>query len=326
LIEDDMTDVSFAVSETAFKAVFNKVYPSVVLPFDGSTSAGPIWLGVEGEIHINGAGDIDFEDRNTFLLKELDIGWDKLVLRLGFDLPTITIGKFCLLRVPDNAPFLAGECLFEFPGGDIFEGAPDIGPIKLNLNAIISFLVSEISGRYSIGTEKKSDHIEVKAYVQALDVDPISINDTFGQLPSILQAGIAACAASVVSKIPQAWLLDAALGLVGFPSVTEWLLDLLDIEDDVEEWLMDKLNLSIGIDNLLYQIILDQVLEKVVFKIKDPYPIETKINANIADFGGFTDPQPTGTQFTIPTAGAPIVNPSAVFDEDYLWIRFDFGL
>jgi hypothetical protein len=321
-----MSDVSLSVSEAAFKAAFNKIYPSISLPFDGSTSLGPIWIGVDAAIHIEGAGDIDFEDGNTFLLKELDIGWDKLILRLGIDLPAVKVGKFCLIRMPDDAPFLAGECIVEFPGGEIFGGAPDIGPITINLNAIIPYVVSEISGRYEISLAKDGAKLVLKADVESLDVDPISINDTFGKLPLILRGAIAAAAAQYVTSHPPAWVIDAALGLLGFPTITELILDLLDIEDDVEEWLMDVLNLSIGIDNLIYQAILDKVLAKAVFEIPDPYELVPSITADVDDYGGFPDPVPPGPKFKIEPAKADILNPSAKFDADTLHIHFDLGV
>ena len=321
-----MSDVSLDVSEAAFKAVFNKVTPTPSLPFDGSTSLGPVWIGVEAAIHVEGAGDIDFEDGNTFLLKELDIAWEKLVLRLGFDIPTLEVGRFCVLRMPDDAPFLAGECLWEFPGGKIFEGAPDIGPLKINLNAIIPYVVSEISGRFEISLVKDGDALALKAYAQSLDVDPISINDTFGKLPTILQAAIAAAAASYISANPPAWLLDAALGILGFPSLTELLLDLLDIEDDVQEWLMDVLNISIGIQNLLYQAIIGTILDKTVFKIPDPYEFLPAFDVDVVDFGEFADPQPAGPQAKLEAPRAAILDPSAAFDADTLHIRFDLGV
>jgi len=321
-----MSDVSLDLSEAAFKAMFNKVTPTPSLPFDGSTSLGPIWVGVEAAIHVEGAGDIDFEDGNTFLLKELDIAWDKLIIRLGFDIPTIEVGNFCVLRMPEDSPFLGGECLFEFPGGKLFEGAPDIGPLTLNLNAIIPYVVSEISGRFEISLVKDGAALALKADVQSLDVDPISINDTFGKLPAILKAALAAGAASYIAANPQAWLLDAALGILGFPSLTEVLLDLLDIEDDVQEWLMDVLNISIGIQNLIYQAILDTILSKTVFKIADPYDFLPTFNIDVTDFGGFSDPQPAGPTTKLEPPRAEILDPSAAFDADTLHIRFNLGV
>jgi len=125
-----MSDVSLDVSERAFKEVFNRVTPTPSLPFDGSTSLGPIWIGVDAAIHVEGVGDIDFEDGNTFLLKELKIAWEKLVLRLGFDIPTVHVGRFCIMRWPEDSPFFPGECVWEFPGGELFGGAPDVGPVN----------------------------------------------------------------------------------------------------------------------------------------------------------------------------------------------------
>lgn len=323
-----MSDVAFSINEATFNTVFSKALASFKqLPFDGSSSVGPLWLGVEGAIHIEDAGDIDFEDGNTFFLKELDIGWDSLILRLGLDLPTVSIGKFCVLRFPEDAPFLGGECIFEFPGVTLFAGAPDIGPLTVNLNPIIGFIVTEISGRFTIDIRKDGDFQKIFADVEAIDVDPISINDTFGKLPALIKVSVASVAAQIVSKVPQVWLLDAVLGMLNIPSVTQWVLDLLDIGDDIEEWLMNKLNLSIGIDDLLYHVIFDEVLKNsALFKIDDPIHFVPEISANTADFGGFPGPVPSTPVFAIPATATRVLNPSVRFEEDHMWIRFDFDL
>ena len=325
-----MSDVTFSVSERAFKAVFNKIYPSIQLPFDGSnTGLGIVWYGVEGEIHIEAAGDIDFENTNTFLLKELEIGWDKLILRFGIDIPPIKIGGFCLIRMPEDSWFAPGECIVPIPGGTLFTGAPDIGPIKLNLNAIIPYIVTEISGRYTIGIRKGTDSGKkyqiVYADPQAIDVDPISISDTLGKLPAIVQAGVLVASAQMLALVPEVWMIDVLLSLLGVPTVTAYLLDLLDIHDDIEEWLMDVLNVSIGVDNLLYQVIFGEMLKREgLFKIEDPYPFVPEQTLDTADFGDFTTP-PTTPQFTMPKVGAAIVNPTVAFDADNMIVHFDFG-
>jgi hypothetical protein len=321
-----MSDVSLDVSQAAFKAVYNRVVPTISLPFDGSTSVGPIWIGVDASIHVDGAGDITFEDSDTFFLKEMNIAWDSLILRLGFNIPPVQIGRFCLVRMPDDAPFLAGECLFEFPGGTLFGGNPDIGPIKINLNAIISYVVSQISGRFQISLDKDGDFLALKAHAQSLAVAPISISETFGKLPLLIQAAIADAAASWIATNPEAWLLDTALGILGVPSLPYLLLNLLDIGDDVQIWLTDKLNIDIGIQNLIYDAILNAVLDKTLFKIPDPYKFLPTITANISDYGGFADPQPTGPATTLPPPHADILNPSAAFDANTLHIRFDLGV
>lgn len=101
-----MSDVSLAVSETAFAAVFNRTVPTPSIPFDESTSLGPVWFGLDAAFHIEGAGGVNFESTDTFWLDELRIGWDKLVCRLGFDIPTQEIPRFCILRVPDDVPLV----------------------------------------------------------------------------------------------------------------------------------------------------------------------------------------------------------------------------
>lgn len=321
-----MSDVNLAVSEAAFEELYNRIAPTVTRPFDGSTSLGPVWFGVEGAVHIESAGNIDFEDTNTFWLGELKIAWDKLIIRLGFDIPTVEIGHFCILRMPDDAPFLAGECLWEFPGGKIFEGAPDVGPIVVDLNAIIPYIVSEVSGRFKINLVKDKDVLKLVVHKESIDVDPISISDTFGKLPGIMQLAIADAAASYVAANPQAYLLDAALGILGFPSITELLLDLLDIEDDIQEWLTKVLNVDIGIQNILYGLIGEAILERTMFEIPDPYKFIPTFEVDIADYGEFEDPQPTGPKVTLEAPRAAILNPYAGFDEDTLHINFDLGV
>ncbi|WP_225772117.1 hypothetical protein [Inquilinus sp. Marseille-Q2685] len=321
-----MSEVTFSVSERAFTAVFNKIYPSVQLPFDGSnTVAGIIWYGVDGAIHIEGAGEIRFEDGNTFLLKELKIGWDKLILRLGIDIPELTIGGFCLIRAPRGTPFIGGHCIVPFPKISLFTAKPDIGPLTLNLNAIVAYLITEISGRFSIGIRKDGDFQKIYADPQAVDVDPISISDTFGKLPTIVQAGVAAASAQMLALVPAAWMADVILSLLGAPTVTAYLLDLLDIHDDMEEWLMDVLHVSIGLDNLLYQVIFASMLERTeLFKIEDPYPFVPAMKLDTADFGGFPV-VPATPDFMMPEVAAAILNPSVQFEAGVMTVRFDFG-
>ncbi|WP_153800501.1 hypothetical protein [Foetidibacter luteolus] len=332
-----MSDVTFSVNESTFKAVFNKAYPGKKLNFNESGSKVLVWLGVEGEIHIEGAGGIEFEDGNTFLLKELEIGWDKLILRLGLDVPNVEIGKFCLLRMPrsipfwGDAPFLGDECLVEFPGVTLFTGKPDIGPFKLNLNAIIPYIVTEIGGRYFIYINKEKDssgkfYQMVHAKPTAVDVDPISISDTMGKLPAIIQGGIYYAASQMIKYIPQTWMVDVVLSFLGFPTLTAFLLDLLDIHDDVEDWLMDVLNVSIGIDNVLYQLIFQEMLEsKELFKIEDPYPFIDAKTLDVSDFGGYKT-TPAGSTFELPAITAPVTDAAVEFAEDNMFIRFNFGI
>ena len=86
-----MSDVSLSVSQAAFETIFSRVLPTPSLPFDESASFAGLQFGIAGAIHVTGAGGVDFEDGDSFWLGELEIAWDKLSLKLGFDIPTVTV-------------------------------------------------------------------------------------------------------------------------------------------------------------------------------------------------------------------------------------------
>jgi len=321
-----MSDVSLSVSEAAFATIFSRILPTPQLPFDESASFAGLQFGIAGAIHIAGADGVDFEDGDSFWLDELEIAWDKLVLRLGFDIPTVHVGGFCILRLDDILPGESNDCVWEFPGADLFGAETDLGPLVIDLSPIVSYVVTEVSGRFSISPLSEGGTLKLKIRKQAIDVDPISIQDTFGKLPAILQAAIVAGAAKYVTANPPAFVIDLALGILGFPSLTELLLDILDIGDDLQEWLTRRLNVEIGIPNILEGLITNAVLKKTMFDIPDPYGLLPTLKMDIADFGGFTDPQPPGPMTTLAAPAANIVNPEARFDADMLHIRFDLGL
>jgi len=321
-----MSDVSLSVSEAAFETIFSRILPTPLLPFDESASFAGLQFGVAGAIHIAGADGVDFEDGDTFWLDELEIAWDKLVLRLGFDIPTVRVGGFCILRLDDILPWESNDCVWELPETDLFGADTDIGPLVIDLGPIVSYVVTEVSGRFRISGVSEGGTLKLKVHKQSIDVDPISIQDTFGKLPAILQAAIVAAGAKYVTANPPAFAIDLALGILGFPSLTELLLDILDIGDDLQEWLTRWLNVEIGLPNVLEGLITTAVLKKTMFDIPDPYSLLPPIKMDIADFGGFADPQPPGPTTTLAAPAASIVNPAARFDADMLHIRFDLGL
>jgi hypothetical protein len=114
-------------------------------PFSGDGSWGGLWGAIDSEFHIVKAGKVEFNDANTFTALEIDFKWDKLILKVGIDIPAIKIGKFCLVPVPDILEsYFGDDCLVEFPGGELFKAVPDLY-IKLNLNDIFQFIITEIS-------------------------------------------------------------------------------------------------------------------------------------------------------------------------------------
>src|SRR5262245_60122937 len=129
-----MSDVTLKVSEQTFAEVFNLVYPGQSKKFKGESPGAKDagiktdesstetsksktylhvtvpWFAVDAELHLVGANGIEFNDGNTFTINEIDIAWDKLILKVGLDIPTMKFGGFCLFKVPKSVPVFGGKC------------------------------------------------------------------------------------------------------------------------------------------------------------------------------------------------------------------------
>src|SRR5687767_14902378 len=122
-----MSDVTLKISEQWFGKVVHKLFVATMpnIPFKGESPGSDIlvseeteegkkiktylhvplpWFGVEGQFHIIGAEDIEFNDSDTFTINELDIAWDKFIFKAGLDIPKLKFGGFCLVEVPDIIP------------------------------------------------------------------------------------------------------------------------------------------------------------------------------------------------------------------------------
>jgi hypothetical protein len=331
-----MSDVTLKVSEPAFGAVFNKLWPALSLPFNGSGSWAGLWGSVDGQFHVVGAGDVEFNDADSFTASEIDLNWDKLILKIGIDVPSIKVGKFCLLEVPDFlTDWFGSGCLVEFPGGTLFTAVPDVY-IKLNLNAIFQYIITEISiiGRikvnYTTSTPPDSNYWGIYVDPIAVNVDPIDIQDTLGQSWILVAAAIDLAVQYIYSVAPATFVIDALLGVLGFPSISEWILDILDIQDDVEEWLMRWLNTSIGIDQLIYQALLDDILAgSALYEIDDPAKlIDEIVPSDPSKFGGYgpdgTDGTTTAT-VTLSKVQVGVLQPNVSFTDHEMIVTFDFA-
>lgn len=333
-----MSDVALKVNEQTFGEVFNKLWPGFKAPFDEEVSA-LLYLRIEGEFHIVGAGKVEFNDGDTFTASEIDLAWDKLILHVGIDIPTITVGKFCIMELPPALKLILGVDCIEFPGGEVFTASPEY-KIKLNLNAIVQFLVTEISTIADIEVKKGSkdgqDYWGIHLDPEAVNVDLVDIEDTLGQADALVVAGIAAAVKYINTIVPATFVIDVLLGVVGFSSLSEYILDILDIQDDVEEWLMRTLKVSIGIDQIIYQILLDFLLSSApLYKIDDPISLmKEEIDGDVTGYGGFgTDgnapppppPPPPSNGVTLNRVLAKVNQPDVVFSNDEMVVTFDFG-
>jgi hypothetical protein len=351
-----MADVTLKVSEPFFGEVFDKllVAPGTHLAFKGesptSEEAGilisesetetsttktylhvPVpWFGVDGEVHVVAAQDVEFNDGDTFTVNELDIAWDKLILKVGVDIPALKFGGFCLFELPEEIPVVGGDCALAVPSLDLFTKAPDI-ELPLDLSALFGFIVTEISAICSLEVRLDNDNGKevwaVHADPIAVDADLVDIQDTSGKAGALVQAAVAGAALKLQALFPWTWVADVFLGFMGVPTMSEFVLDVLDIPDDIEEWLMKSLEFSIGIDNLLMEVIFDAILDsEALFTVPKRHEILKEKGKPAGDFGGYgadgNEPAPI-PDIKLPRIELPITKPEAHFDADEMVLTFD---
>ena len=94
--------------------------------------------------------------------------------------------------------------------------------------------ISRVKLQYTTSTPPDSNYWGIYLDPVAVHVEPIDIQDTLGQSTVLLIAAIDAAVQYIYSIAPEAFVIDALLGIVGFPSISEYILDILGIQDSVE--------------------------------------------------------------------------------------------
>jgi hypothetical protein len=276
-----MPHLRVALSEKAFKKLFDKVVEEFVFEDADNVDLGPFTASYDVKVHLEG-GSVDLRADNTVQVKELDVKWDRLNLSLGVDIPGHCIPGFCLIPNP------FGGCILEIPPVCVFTGDPDI-EITLPLGGLITSEIS-ITGRlltrYEVNTDRPAGMDQWEAQVpdpklfntwqlfldpQTVDLDIIDVADTVGDL---LDEAIEAAVDGLLGPLPD-WLKEAIELALG--SIVDLVRALLDIGDDVQEWLIDLLGVSLGLENLIGQALIEHfVTDDPLFELEDPYPILPK--------------------------------------------------
>jgi hypothetical protein len=231
-------------------------------------------------------GSVDLRADNTVLVDELDIKWDRLNLTLGFDIPEMCVGGFCIIPNP------FGGCILRAPRLCAFSGNPDVS-VTLPLGGITSevSLAGKLETRYFVDPARSAgmndwDAQETDPSVfnqwqifldpEFVDVDPIDIADTVGDL---LEAAVEAVVDGLLGFLP-GWARDLIKAILG--PIIDLVRAILDIPDDIQEWVSDLLNVSFGLIDIIAQVILEFFAQKTPLTfIEDPYPIlEAVANPN----------------------------------------------
>jgi hypothetical protein len=270
-----MPHLRVAASEAAFKKLFDKVVEKFVLEKADSKDLGPFTAGYDIKIHLEG-GSVDLRADNTVQVKELDIKWDRLNLSLGIDIPGFCIPGICLIPNP------LGGCILETPEICLFDADPDIS-IVLPLGGLITSEISitgRLRTRYNVNADRPPDMDQWDAQLpdpkltntwqlfldpQFVDIDLVDVADTVGDLlDDAIEAAVEALG------VP-----DVIAG--GLSAIVSLVRDVLDIGDDIQEWLSDLLGVSLGLENIIGQALIEHfVTDDPLFELEDPYPILDK--------------------------------------------------
>jgi hypothetical protein len=281
-----MAHLTAAANEKVFRELFATIRDNFSLDKSDSGTFGPFTAAYHVKLHLEG-GSVDLRGDNTIKVDELDIKWDVLDLTLGFDIPEICVGGFCIIPTPFG-------CALEFPEWCVFDDNPDIS-VTLPLGGVTSELtvVASLLTKYFVHPERTpamdawdaqdtlaspdaqtpfiksvANRWQVFLDPQTLDLDPIDIADTVGDL---LEDLVGAAIDNLLWFLP-GFVKDLIKDILG--SVIDLIRAILDIPDDIQEWISDLLNVSFGLLDFIATVIADYFAAKFpILEIEDPYPM-----------------------------------------------------
>jgi hypothetical protein len=269
--------MTVAVRETVVQRAMKVLTNNFVFEKEDDQDHGAFTTGYHVKCHLEG-GAIDFRADNTVHLKELDLVWDKLEVRLGLDIDTVCVGGGCL------GPF----CL---PRVCIFDADPDV-EISLDFAAFVRQELSVIGSffpRYfdvenppvlgavcqfirdqlvSSGTIEPFDGDEWQLFIdpEMIDLDLFDFPDIVGDLIEDALDSL------ITALIPGGPVRDLILAVIG--GVTDVIRAVLDFGDDLDEWLSDLFNISFGLGDFIITAIADFLGHCIpVFRLDDPFEI-----------------------------------------------------
>lgn len=268
-----MNHLTVAASEDAFRELFKVLRDNFTFSDSNSDNFGPFSASYSVAFHLED-GSVDLRDDNKVEIKELDIKWDTLQAGVGFDIPEICVGGWC---IPMPWPF-PDICL---PKICAFSANPDIS-INLDLSGIIT---SEISATASPVMKYEVNHSSSMSAVQAqnagipnmwqifidpvtVDIDVFDIADIVGDL---LENAVENAIDDLLWFLP-GWAKDLIWARLG--PVIDLIRGILDLPDDIAEWFSNLLGVSLGLFNTIVTVVTDYFAKQnPIYELEDPYPI-----------------------------------------------------
>jgi len=240
-----MATLNIAANERAFNDVIMAAARKLesTPPLSGSGSLGPFSASYELGFKITD-GSVDLTNAGTVHIRELDITYDPMILRLGIDLPHIQIGGECIIR-------LFGKCRLRLPRIDIFGDNPDI-VVPINLSGLIT---SEFSGEFSVNTGKQVLLAKGPRTVHQAHFDADASNEIRDRFRTLIGA-IPLLPVATVNDIA-----DAFVPMVKGNLADKWQFFLRDVWHDLD--IIDIASTAENILRHLVDFIIDQILAPI---------------------------------------------------------------
>jgi len=274
-----MSHITVAVSEKSTKKLFDIVRDNFHFSKSDSTSFSRFTAYYSVAFHLDG-GTLDLRNDNSIGIKELDIKWDTLEVGIGFDIPEICVGGWCI-PMPWPIPDI---CL---PKICVFSPNPDIS-INLPLNGL---LTSEISftatpviiyrvdpARLPTMTDLDAEFADIPNKWQLFinpnitDLDLLDLFDFPDIVGDLLTNAVKNAINGLLGWLP-GWAKDLVMAFLG--PIIDLVRTILDIPDDIGEWLSNLLGISFGLLNIIANAIADYFASKYpLHQLEDPFPLD----------------------------------------------------
>lgn len=270
-----MSHITIAASEKAFREMFNAIRDNFTFADTNSGNFGPFSASYDIAFHLEG-GTIDLRANNSVEIKELDIIWDKLIFGLGFDIPEICVGGWCI-PMPWPIPDICLPKLCAFSGNPDVQFTLDLSgiirsEISLTVRPLVKYRVDP--GRLPWMNDLDAQDANVPNKWQifldplTVDIDVFDVADIIGDL---LENAVEAIVDGLLGWLP-GWAKDIIKGILG--GIIDLIRDILDLPDDIGEWLSNLLGVSLGLFNTIVNFALDYFAARTpIHELEDPYKI-----------------------------------------------------
>ena len=269
-----MSHITIAASERAFEKVFTLVRDNFSFYKSDTGNFGPFSATYTVAGKLSG-GTLDLHDDGTVEVKNLDIVWTQLKLKVCLDLPAFCVGGWCIIPDPWNG------CLVGVP--EVCIGGPICIPLDLSgLVSEVNSIKAHLKPVYFIDPARNPAWSDLEAEFAGkpnkwrifldpdwVSVDPIDVPASIGNLFENLVE-------TAVENMLPSWLPGWAKDLIMAPLgvVIDIVKGILGIADAVEDWISDLIGNQLDLLGFLETAIADYFAAQYpLYEFEDPYPV-----------------------------------------------------